>query len=257
MRPIMAGPVMRVAAIYDIHGNLPALEAVLEEIRRSKVELVVVGGDALPGPMPCETLSRLQDLGLPAKFIQGNGDREVLAVRAGTDSNAVPAPYRPVMQWVARQLTPEHAEFIASWPKTIEVDIDGLGEVLFCHATPRSDTELLTRLTPDDRLIAVFAGLNARAVVCGHTHMQFERRIEGISIFNAGSVGMPFGTPGAHWLLLGPNVQFRHTRYDLAKAAARIRKTTYPQAEDFATNHVLHPPSEERMLDAFTRAAQE
>ncbi len=248
---------MRVATIYDIHGNLPALEAVLEEIRRAKVDLVVVGGDALPGPMPCETLSRLQDLGMQARFIQGNGDREVLAVRAGTDFDAVPAAYRPVMQWVARQLTPEHAEFIASWPKTIEVDIRGLGEVLFCHATPRSDTELFTRLTPDERLIPVFAGLDARTVVCGHTHMQFERRIEGTRILNAGSVGMPFGAPGAHWLLLGPDVQFRHTRYDFAKAASRIRKTTYPQAEDFATNNVLHPPPEDRMLDAFARSAQE
>jgi diadenosine tetraphosphatase ApaH/serine/threonine PP2A family protein phosphatase len=160
------------------------------------------------------------------------------------------------MRWVARQLTPEHAQFIASWPSTLEVNIDGLGEVLFCHATPSSDTDVFTRLTPDDRLLPVFAGLNARAVVCGHTHMQFERRIEGTSILNAGSVGMPFGIPGAYWLLLGPDVQFRHTRYDLAKAAARIRETTYPQAEDFATNNVLHPPPEERMLDAFTCAVQ-
>jgi hypothetical protein len=69
---------------------------------------------------------------------------------------------------------------------------------------------------------------------------------------NAGSVGMPFGEPGADWLLLGPGVQLRHTPYDLTKAAARIRATDNPQAEDFATRYVLQPPSEREMLEVFT-----
>jgi len=99
---------MRVAAIYDIHGNLPALEAVLQDIQREAVDLVVVGGDVLPGPMPTETLDRLEDIGVPARFIQGNGDREVLAVLGGVESTAIPETYRPVMQWVAQQLQPEH-----------------------------------------------------------------------------------------------------------------------------------------------------
>jgi len=248
---------MRVAAIYDIHGNLPALEAVLEDVRQDTVDLLVVGGDVLPGPMPGETIDRLQDIGISATFIQGNGDREVLAVLAGIESAAVPESYRPVMAWVAHQLRPDQVQWLESWLPNVTIDVTGLGEVLFCHATPRSDAELFTRLTPEDQLRSAFAGLTTSAVVCGHTHMQFERRIGDVCVLNAGSVGMPFGAPGAYWLVLGPtNAQFRHTAYDLSAAAARIRATDYPQAAEFAANNVLNPPPEERMLQAFTRASR-
>ena len=136
---------------------------------------------------------------------------------------------------------------------TLSVEIRGVGEVLFCHATPRSDTEVFTRRTPEDRLVPLFEKPNVPVVICGHTHMQFDRMIGTIRVVNAGSVGMPFGEPGAYWLLLGPDVELRHTPYDLAKAAERIRETKYPQAQDFAANYVQHPPSEEAMLDVFTR----
>jgi predicted phosphodiesterase len=243
---------MRVAAIYDIHGNLPALEAVLQEIRQAEVDQIVVGGDVFPGPMAVETLRCLLDLDLPVQFIQGNGDREVLAQRAGIETGAVPEPFREVMRWSAQQLQPEDAQRIAGWPPTLRVEVPGLGEVLFCHATPQSDTEIFTRLTPEDRLLPVFEGLNVPLVLCGHTHMQFDRTIGGVRVVNAGSVGMPFGEPGAYWLLLGPDIQFRRTLYDLTKAAERIRSTKYPQAQDFAEHNVLHPPSEEEILGQFT-----
>jgi len=84
--------------------------------------------------------------------------------------------------------------------------------------------------------------------------MQFDRMVAGIRVVNAGSVGMPFGEPGADWLLLGPEVQLRHTAYDLATAAERIRGTDYPQAKEFAARSVLHPPSKKEMLEAFSRA---
>lgn len=142
---------MRVAAIYDIHGNLPALEAVLQDIRQAEVDQIVVGGDVLPGPMPRETLTCLLDLSIPVQFIQGNGDREVLALMVGSETGAVPEQFREVMRWNAEQLHPEHERLLASWPKTVRVEIDGVGEVLFCHATPRSDIEVFTRLTPEDR----------------------------------------------------------------------------------------------------------
>jgi predicted phosphodiesterase len=125
---------------------------------------------------------------------------------------------------------------------------------LFCHATPRNDTEIFTRLTPEDRLKPVFDGINVPVVVCGHTHMQFDRMIGKIRVVNAGSVGMPFGESGAHWLLLGPDIQLRHTPYDLVQAAERIRGTQYPQAQDFAARNVLQPPSEQAMLEVFARA---
>jgi putative phosphoesterase len=242
---------MRVAAIYDIHGNLPALEAVLKEIRQARVDRVVVGGDVIPGPMPVETIACLLDLDMPVQFIQGNCEVAVLAQMSGTDPSTVPEQAREAVCWTAQQLSREHQRLFASWPKTLQLKIPGLGEVLFCHATPRSETECFTRLTPEDRLLPVFEGLDVDVVVCGHTHMQFDRMIGSIRVANAGSVGMPFGEPGAYWLLLGPDVQPRHTSYDLAKAAGRIRDTNYPQASAFAEKNVVQPPSEEEMLAAF------
>ncbi len=244
---------MRVAAIYDIHGNLPAVEAVLQDIRQAEVDQIVVGGDVLPGPMPRETLTCLLDLSIPVQFIQGNGDREVLALMAGSETGAVPEQFREVMRWNAEQLHPEHERLLASWPKTVRVEIDGVGEVLFCHATPRSDTEVFTRLTPEGRLLPIFKGLNAQVVVCGHTHMQFDRTIGKVRVVNAGSVGMPFGERGAGWLVLGPDVELRRTSYDFTKAAERIRDTNYPQAQNFAAHNVLQPPSEKETLEAFTK----
>lgn len=243
----------RVAAIYDIHANLPALEAVLQDIRQAEVDQIVVGGDVLPGPMPRETITCLLDLDIPVEFIQGNGDRVVRAQMAGSEASEAPEQFREVVRWVAQQLHPEDEQLLGSWPETLRVQIGGLGEVLFCHATPRNDTEIFTRLTSEDRLSPVFGGIDVPVVVCGHTHMQFDRTIGSIRIVNAGSVGMPFGEPGAYWLSLGPDVRLRHTPYDLAKAAQRIRDTKYPQAQDFAARNVLEPPSEAEMLKAFTR----
>jgi putative phosphoesterase len=247
---------MRVAAIYDIHANLPALEAVLEDVRQAEVDQIVVGGDVFPGPMPRETIQRLLDLEIPMQFLCGNGDREVLAQMAGAETEwyrAAPEQWREPVRWTARQLGPERERLLAGWPKTLRVEIGGIGEVVFCHATPRNDTECFTRLTSEVRLLPVFGGVGAPLAVCGHTHMQFDRTIGEIRVVNAGSVGMPFGEPGAYWLLLGPGVQLRHTPYDLAKAAGRIRATKYPQAEEFAECNILQPPSEEKMLEAFSR----
>jgi putative phosphoesterase len=245
---------MKVAALYDIHGNLPALEAVLAEIRHAQVDQVVVGGDVLPGPMPRETLARLRQLDIPVHFIVGNGDRVVREQMAGSESSEVPEQFRAVIRWNAEQLRPEDEQLLAGWPLTVHVQIAGLGEVLFCHATPRNDTEIFTRLTSEDRLAPVFEGVDVPVVVCGHTHMQFDRTVGRIRVVNAGSVGMPFQDPGAYWLLLGPDVQLRHTAYDLASAAERIRATAYPQAEDFAARNVLQPPCEASILEMFSQA---
>lgn len=253
---------MRVAALYDIHANLPALEAVLQELRRAEVDQVVVGGDIIPGPMPRETLRRLLDLDLPVQFIHGNGELAVLAQIAaartgvvtywGTTSGApLPEPYLGNYRWTAAQLPPSEESVLASWPKILRLEIDGLGTVLFCHGTPRSETEIFTRLTAEARLLPLLAGLQASVIVCGHTHMQFDRMIGTTRVVNAGSIGEPYGTAGADWLFLGPDIRLQHTPYDLGKAAQRIRQTNYPQAEEFALG-VLDPPSEEEMLDVFT-----
>ena len=241
---------MRVAALYDIHGNLPALEAVLDDVRLAEVDRIVVGGDVMPGPMPRESLRRLLKLDVPVQFILGNGEVAVLAERAGRPSG-VPERFRDVVQWGGRQLDPEDEALIATWPRTLTLTIDDLGAVLFCHATPRSDTEVFTRLTSENRLRPVFDPIDARIVVCGHSHMQFDRVVGRVRVVNAGSVGMPFGEPGAYWLLLDSDVRLRRTGYDLEKAAARIRASAYPQAQEFAERNVLHPPSEQSMLEAY------
>jgi len=245
---------MRIAAIYDIHGNLPALEAVLAQVAAHSVDRIVVGGDVIPGPMPRETLTMLRTLPTPIDFILGNGEVAVLQQLAGEEPVAVPLPFRPIIEWTAQQLPPEDEKMLRSWPKTIRAELAPLGQILFCHATPRDENEVFTHASPRHRLEAIFEGTDAALVVCGHTHMQFDRRIDQLRIVNAGSVGMPFGEPGAYWVLLGPDVLFQHTHYDLETAAQRIRATAYPQAQQFADAHVLHPPSEEEMLQAFQRA---
>ena len=243
----------RLAALYDIHANLPALEAVLEEVRRLEVDELVIGGDVVPGPMPSETIALLLDLQMPVRFIHGNGDREVVACRRGGESRSVPEAFREALRWTAGQLDAGQEHQLAAWPSALHVDVQGVGNVLFCHATPRNDTEIFTRLTSEAALGPVFENVRAAVVVCGHTHMPFDRLVGGTRVVNAGSVGMPFGTPGAHWLLLGPDIEARHTGYDLDKAADRIRATSYPDAATFATRHVLQPPSEQEMLDVFSR----
>jgi predicted phosphodiesterase len=245
---------MRVAALYDIHGNLPALDAVLSDVRRAGVDRIMVGGDVVPGPMPRETLRALLDLDLPVEFISGNGEDEILRWMRGAETSTAPKHYWELLRWNAQQLRPEHEDLLASWPLTRRLAVAGIGDVLFCHATPRNNTEIFTRATAEDRLLPVFHGIDARVVVCGHTHMQFDRTVGPVRVVNAGSVGMPFQEPGAYWLLLGPDIQLRRTDYDYQQAAERIRNTKSPLADEFAAKNVLKPPSEQQTLEAYAGA---
>lgn len=237
---------MRIAALYDIHGNLPALEAVIAAVRGERVDAIVIGGDVIPGPMPRECLNLLRALQIPMHYIPGNGERVTLAQRGGFEPTEVPEAFRDVIRWNAEQLSDNDAKWIASWPKTLS-----LNDVLFCHASPTNDVDVFTRLTPEEKIAPLFAKVKERTVVCGHTHMQYERTIGGKRIVNAGSVGMSFQGTGAFWLLLKDEVELRRTEYDLVDAAKRIRATSYPQAESFADKNVLHPPTEEQMLAAY------
>lgn len=251
---------MRVAALYDIHGNLPALEAVLEEVASARVDMIVVGGDVVPGPMPRECLERLLALATPVQFIHGNCERAVLAQMAAPDPASVtywgtvtgrplPEPLQHGMRWTAQQLR-DYEGLLAAWPRTLQLAIDGLGAVLFCHATPRSETEVFTRATPDERLRPIVSGLDADVLVCGHTHMPFDRRVGRTRILNPGSVGAPFGERGAGWALLGPDVGLRRTTYDLERAAQAFRATDYPQAMENA-RELLDPPTEAAMIQLY------
>lgn len=243
---------MRLAAIYDIHGNLPALEAVLEEVAQQRPDAIVVGGDAVWGPMPGETLTKLLAVELPTHFIRGNADRVLAELMSGKDiGEEVPEKARKVAAWVAQQLEPEDQERLASWNRTLRLTANGLGEVLFCHATPQDDTTIFTRLTPEDRLRPIFDNVGAGLVVCGHTHMQTDRMVGEVRVVTAGSVGKPHGERGAYWLLLDADVQFQCTLYDFEDAAGRVRATAYPEAEEFAAGSILRPQSEEETLKIF------
>lgn len=242
----------KVAAIYDLHGNLPALEAVIKDIYQEKVDCIIMGGDIVPGPMPYETLSYLLSCDIPIEFIQGNGEVDALLEMRGIGASRVPKQFREVVKWSAKQLQPKYEEVLSSWKKTLQVSIEGLGEVLFCHATPRDDNEIFTRLTLEDKLLPIFSKLNVDVVVCGHTHMQFDRMIGKVRVVNAGSVGMPFGKQGADWLILESDIKFCHTIYNLDEAIDRILSTEYPQVKEFVNSYIKEPPSEELMLKLFS-----
>ena len=208
---------MRVAVLCDVHGNLPALEAVLAEVASLDVDRIVCGGDVVAGPFPRESLARLRELG--AAFVRGNADRESPRAPAGT------------WEWITSNLDADALRFLAGLPQTVS-----LGGVLYCHGSPRDDDEILTRVSPDERFRAALEGVEERLVVGGHTHVQFERTINGISFVNAGSVGIPYeGKQGAFWALLdGEEVDFRHTPYAVGAAAAAIRTSGYPGADQIA-----------------------
>lgn len=243
---------MRTAALYDIHGNLPALEAVLQEIAASEVKQLIVGGDLVLGPMSEDCLNRLSQFPGPVHFICGNCELFVLDQMAGIPPKDLPPSVIEQIEWEAKNLQ-AYQELLASWPKTISLQVDGLGKVLFCHATPRDEHEIFTKKTATNKLLPIFEPVKEHLIVCGHTHMQFDRKIGKKRVLNAGSVGMPFGEKGAHWLLLGPDIVFKHTSYDAVSAAHLIHQSAYPTAETFASTYVLNPPSEESMLEVLSK----
>jgi predicted phosphodiesterase len=157
--------------------------------------------------------------------------------------------------WTVRQMQQRDRDFMAALPEKISLQVEGLGEVLFCHGSPRSDMEILTVATPEERLRGALEGVPENVVVCGHTHMQFDRECVGKRVVNAGSVGMPYGDPGAYWLLLGPDVSLRKTSYDLEAAAELVRKTKYPLAQDFAENNILKPATSQETIEFFEKMA--
>ena len=244
---------MRIAALYDIHANLPALEAVLADVRDAYVDRVIIGGDALPGPMPRQTLDLLYSLEVPTDFIIGNGDRETAVAARGPVSAIIPEFFRAAMKWNAEQIGAEDLARIDSWPLIHELSIDGIGRVIFCHATPRNDTEIILETTSENKLRPIFDPLGVQLVVCGHTHIQFDRMVGRTRLINAGSVGMPFQEAGAYWALIGADVELRRTRYDLDAAAARVRSTAYPLS-DQAAQGIVTPPGEQATLEQFKKA---
>jgi putative phosphoesterase len=203
---------VRVAALYDVHGNLPALEAVLAEVAALEPDAIVCGGDVAAGPFPRECVERLHARG--AVFVRGNADRDLSA-------------------WLREQLPVDAQAFLEGQPHTRVV-----GDVLYCHGSPRRDDEILTKVSPPERLRAALQGVEQELVVCGHTHVQFDTTVAGARLVNAGSVGMPYeGRRGAFWALVdGVEVELRRTPYAVEAAAVAIRATAYPDAEELAAS---------------------
>jgi putative phosphoesterase len=223
---------MKVAALYDVHANLPALDAVLAEVEREGVDAIVLGGDCVHGPQPEEALERLRALGERAVWIRGNTDRLIADDRDGDNLHA----------WVAETIGDDDVAFLESLPLTHRLEIDGLGETLFCHATPRDDEEIVTPLTPDERLAEILDGVDAAAVVAGHTHMQQDRMVRGIRWINPGSVGLPYEDDiKAFWALLGPDVELRRTPFDVSAAIRAFESVDRMDAAQFVENFRTAP----------------
>ena len=238
----------------DIHGNLPALEAVLADVEREKPDLLVFCGDVASGPMPVETIERLMTVP-SARFVLGNADLGLIDQFDGKPKAPMSGPFG---EWCAKQLDRTHRDFLASFEDTVMLDdVDGLGRVLLCHATPRNNTDVFTAETPATRVTTLMGDVDADVIVCGHTHMQFDRRVGHRRIVNAGSTGMPYGSPGAYWAMLGPDVELRRTGFDLESAAERIRAVDWDLAERFAAENVLTVPSIEEAMGFMRRFDEE
>jgi predicted phosphodiesterase len=232
-----------------VHGNLPALEAALGEAEAEGVDLLLFGGDVAAGPMPVATIDRLAALSGRARFVRGNADRSMVEVFDGTRQ---PSPFDG---WAAAQMSRRQRDFLAAFEPTVELEVDGLGLVCFCHAVPAADEPIVTAATPEPVLAEALAATGAALVVAGHVHMQFDRRAAGRRWVNAGSVGMPYAArPGAYWALLGPEVGLRRTEYDVEAAAAAIRATGHPMRDDMAAG-LVSPHTEQEAIDVFERQA--
>ena len=220
---------MRVAALYDVHGMVQALDAVLAEPDLASADTIVIGGDVAAGPFPHETLARMRALGDRALWVRGNADRELNG-------------------WAREQLGEEGAAFLRDLPRG-----QALGRVLFCHATPRSDEEILTAISPKEAWLEAFAGVDADLVVAGHTHMQLDRTVGDVRFVNAGSVGMPYEDEvAAFWTLIASDeVEFRKTPFDIERAAAEIEASGWPGAQEFVAENLFAAPSREEATRLF------
>ncbi|HEY1594187.1 MAG TPA: metallophosphoesterase family protein [Thermoleophilaceae bacterium] len=242
---------MRIAVLADIHGNLPALRAVLAEVDAEPVDALVVPGDVVGGPLVREVLELLRERPEPVHWVSGNSEREALAVYDGEPPSDDPAGQAAA--WSARALDDGWRDELASWP--IALALDG---VLFCHGSPRRDNELITRATPDDVLAQALAAVGEPLVVGGHTHQQMVRPVrDGLTYANAGSVGLPYeGEAGAFWMLVADGVPApRKTAYDVRAAAGEMVASGYTDFEAQLESTILNPADPEYVTALFEHMA--
>jgi predicted phosphodiesterase len=213
--PALRGGALKVAALYDVHGNVHALEAVLAEV---DADVVLFGGDLASGPFPAETIELARSLP-DARFVRGNAD--VLA------SPTYDAEADAARRWVERQLDEERIAWLATLPFSAVFD-----DTLYVHANPRNVEDVVTELTPGDDVARYLDGVTESRVVTGHVHLQFTRHVGRVDWIGAGSVGYPYeDEPGAYWALLTPDeVEFRCTEYDYESCRVAIESSGHPRA---------------------------
>jgi predicted phosphodiesterase len=247
---------LRVAALYDIHGMLVPLQAVLPELEREGVDAVLIGGDAVAGPQPTETLELLRSLELPTHWIRGNGER-ALGPDAG-DAVVGGESAEAALHFTSSRFSEEDRGWLVRLPETLKLEVDGLGETLFCHASPRNDLDIVTPGTPDARFETLLQDVDERVVVAGHTHMQLDRTFAGTRWINPGSVGMPYeGEVAAFWAILGPDVEMRRTPFDTERSAEALLASGWPEAESFVAENVRAAIPREEATTLFEQIAAE
>jgi putative phosphoesterase len=237
----------RIVVLADIHGVLPALEAVLAEPEVRSADTVVLAGDIASGPMPVETLDLLVSLGERAVWVRGNADRELVSMARGEFEGTAPDEVSP---WAAKQLRADQVELLDQLPTSVTI-----GDTLFCHATPRDDEEMVLVDSPISRWADVLSEVpeEVRTIVCGHTHMPFARQVDRRLVVNAGSVGMPYGAPGASWALLtSAGVELRRTYLKIDEAAEYLGKhSSYAGIETWLDEYLRSNYSDTEALEAF------
>jgi len=166
------------------------------------VDAFIIGGDVAAGPLPRETIDQLMTLSGRARFVRGNADREIVNAyeRGATQIDEVDDPAIRAAVFAASRISGTQRDFLAGFAPTVGLEVDGLGPTLFCHGSPRSDTEIITRVTPEARLREILGAVEEQVVVGGHVHQQFDRSLDRWRFVNAGSVGVPYESrPGAYW----------------------------------------------------------
>lgn len=185
---------MRFAFISDIHGNLYALELVLADLQRARVEQIVCLGDvASLGPQPREVIARLKQLQIP--ILMGNHETYLLNPQL-TDKHH---PWlRAAERWCLSQLSTDDLNFLRSFQSQLSFPLNPDITLLCYHGSPRSNEEFIYPTTPSETLNEIFTGQSAVVLVGGHTHVQMTRQHKGMLLINPGSVGMPceFPMPG-------------------------------------------------------------
>ena len=242
---------MTIALIADIHGNLAALEAMLDTLRTEPPDEIVCLGDvAATGPQPHEVLRRLQELGCP--MVMGNADAELLGLSPPspvTDEDA--RRIMDISRWCADQLDNADRAFLASFQPTVEITLGEERRLLCCHGSPRSYDDIINATTPDDELDGMIAGHDATIIAGGHTHVRMLRAYRGREIVNPGSVGLayqffPDGSvrvpPWAEFALLtqsdtgAMSVDFRRVSYDRDATVRALNEHEMPHAAWWAAD---------------------